>query len=57
MLRENGTRRLVEKIDSAIGEAEDLGLDFIASILMMARLEADQNKVLVIAGGRNEEHP
>jgi len=42
MFRENGTRTLVEKIDDAIEQAEDLGLAFVAGILMMARLEAVQ---------------
>jgi len=41
-LRENRTRVLVEKIDAAIEQAENLGLAFVAGILMMARLEAAQ---------------
>ena len=42
MSRQNKTRVLVEKIDDAIEQAEDLGLTFVAGILMMARLEAVQ---------------
>jgi hypothetical protein len=47
---------LVEAIDNAIEEAEDLGLTFIASILMMARLEADQPIVMTRARRANDEH-
>ena len=43
MLQENTTRVLVEKIDDAIEQAENLGLGFVVDILMMARLEAVQN--------------
>jgi hypothetical protein len=50
MFRENGTRILVEKIDDAIEQAEDLGLAFIAGILMMARLEAVQTDNVRVAG-------
>jgi hypothetical protein len=42
MLREKTTRALVEKIDDAIEQAEDMGLTFVAGILMMARLETVQ---------------
>ena len=56
MLRENKNRPLVEAIDNAIEEAEDLGLTFIASILMMARLEADQPIVMTRVRRRNDEH-
>ena len=41
MLLESRNRPLVEAIDNAIEQAENLGLTFVASILMMARLEAD----------------
>jgi hypothetical protein len=56
MLRESRNRPLVEAIDNAIEEAEDLGLTFIASILMMARLEADQPIVMTRARRANDEH-
>ena len=32
MFRQNGTRVLVEKIDDAIEQAEDLGLAFVAGL-------------------------
>jgi hypothetical protein len=44
MVRADRTRILVEKIDDAIEHAEGLGLAFVASILMMARLETIQTK-------------
>jgi hypothetical protein len=56
MLRESRNRPLVEAIDNAIEQAEDLGLTFIASILMMARLEADQSILMTRAGRVNDEH-
>ena len=46
MFREKPTRVLVEKIDDAIEQAENLGLTFVAGILMMARLEAVQTDQL-----------
>ena len=46
MMREKTTRFLVEKIDDAIEQAEDLGLTFVAGILMMARLEAVQTDLM-----------
>lgn len=42
MLREDKTRTLLEKIDDAIEQAEDLGLALVASILKIARLELVQ---------------
>ncbi len=42
MLRENNARVLIERIDDAIEQAENLGLSFVVGILMMARLEAVQ---------------
>ncbi len=42
MFRQNRTRALLEKIDDAIEQAEDLGLTFVTGILLMARLEAVQ---------------
>jgi hypothetical protein len=57
MFRENRTRVLVEKIDDAIEQAEDLGLAFVAGILMMARLETVQTGVLTFAGPGSDEHP
>jgi hypothetical protein len=44
MVRADGTKALVEKIDDAIEHAEGLGLGFVAGILMMARLETIQTK-------------
>ena len=55
MFREDKTRVLVEKIDDAIEQAEDLGLAFVAGILMMARLEAVQTKQLAIVGRENKQ--
>jgi hypothetical protein len=56
MLRENRNGPLIEAIDNAIEEAEDRGLTFIASILMMARLEADQSILMTRARRVNDEH-
>jgi hypothetical protein len=55
MFQEKSTRVLVEKIDDAIEQAEDLGLTFAAGILMMARLEAVQTDQLTVAGRENKE--
>ena len=55
MLRESSTRALVEKIDDAIEQAEDLGLAFVAGILMMARLEAVQTEHVAVAGRGNRQ--
>ena len=58
MLRENRTRALVEKIDDAIEQAEDLGLAVVAGILMMARLEAvqtEQTEHVALAGRGNRQ--
>jgi hypothetical protein len=44
MFREHRARALVETIDDAIEQAEDLGLTFVAGILMMARLETVQTE-------------
>jgi hypothetical protein len=56
MIREGRNRPLVDAIDNAIEQAEDLGLTFIASILMMARLEADQSIVMTRARRGKDEH-
>ena len=56
MIREGRNRPLVEAIDNAIEQAEDLGLTFITSILMMARLEADQSIVMTRARRGKDEH-
>jgi len=53
--RENSTRALVEKIDDAIEQAEDLGLAFVAGILMMARLEAVQSDNVTFARRGKQE--
>jgi hypothetical protein len=55
MSRQDRTRVLVEKVDDAIEQADDLGLAFIAGILMMARLEAMQTDLVTCAGGADEE--
>lgn len=55
MLREPKARVLIEKIDDAIEQAEDLGLTFVAGILMMARLEAVQTDQLAIVGRENRQ--
>lgn len=52
MIREKTTRILIEKIDDAIEQAEDLGLSFVAGILMMARLEAVQTDLMATSEGR-----
>jgi zinc transporter ZupT len=56
MFRENRARALVETIDDAIEQAEDLGLPFVAGILMMARLEAVQTEVATSAMRRSDQH-
>ena len=56
MISEGRNRPLVEAIDNAIEQAEDLELTFIASILMMARLEADQSIVMTRARRGKDEH-
>ena len=55
MSRQDRTRVLVEKVDDAIEQADDLGLAFIAGILMMARLEAMQADLVTCTGGADEE--
>lgn len=55
MFPEKKTRVLVEKIDDAIEQAEDLGLTFVAGILMMARLEAVQSEKLTVVGSENKQ--
>jgi len=54
MFREDQTRTLIEKIDDAIEQAEDLGLALVASILRMARLEVVQNAPA--GGSENNRH-
>jgi hypothetical protein len=48
MVGDSRTRALVETIDDAIEQAEDLGLTFVAGILMMARLETVQTDQAVM---------
>jgi hypothetical protein len=55
MVREKRARVLVEKIDDAIEQAEDLGLSFVVGILMMARLETVQAEQLAVAGRPNRQ--
>lgn len=55
MFRAKETRVLVEKIDDAIEQAEDLGLAFVAGILMMARLEAVQTEQLALVSRENRQ--
>jgi hypothetical protein len=54
MLRDHKARVLIEKIDNAIEQAENLGLSFVAGILMMARLETVQTKQLGAIGRENK---
>jgi hypothetical protein len=56
MFRQNRTSVLVDKIDDAIEHAEDLGLAFVAGILMMARLEAMQTDLMTCARRADDEH-
>jgi hypothetical protein len=56
MPREDQTKILIEKIDDAIELAEELGLAFVAGILMMARLELVQTKNAPAAGSGNNGH-
>jgi hypothetical protein len=53
--QESRTTALVEKIDDAIEQAEDLGLDLVAGILRMARLEVIQTDATKSAGRGNDE--
>jgi hypothetical protein len=55
MFRAKETRVLVEKIDDVIEQAEDLGLAFVAGILMMARLEAVQTEQLAVVSRENKQ--
>ena len=56
MSREDDTKTLVEKIDDAIEQAEDLGLAFVAGILMMARLETVQTQDGPAAGSSKKRN-
>ena len=55
MLRDPKARVLIEQIDDAIEQAEDLGLTFVAGILMMARLETVQTEEPAILGRENRQ--
>lgn len=55
MVRESRTRVLVEKIDDAIEQAEDLGLSLVVGILMMARLESVQTEQVAALGRANRQ--
>jgi hypothetical protein len=55
MLRDPRARVLIEQIDDAIEQAEDLGLTFVAGILMMARLETVQTEQLAVVGRANRQ--
>ena len=55
MFREHKARALIEKIDDAIEQAEDLGLTFVAGILMMARLETVQTEQPGAIGRENKQ--
>ena len=55
MFREHGARALIETIDDAIEQAEDLGLTFVAGILMMARLETVQTEQSAILDRENRQ--
>jgi hypothetical protein len=52
MSGEKTTRVLIEKIDDAIEQAGDLGLSFVADILMMARLEVVQTDLMATFEGQ-----
>ena len=55
MYREHKARVLIEQIDDAIEQAEDLGLTFVAGILMMAWLETVQTEEPAITGRKNKQ--
>jgi hypothetical protein len=55
MLREHKARTMIETIDDAIEQAEDLGLTFVAGILMMARLETIQTEQLASFSRENRQ--
>jgi len=55
MFPEHEARALIETIDDAIEEAEDLGLTFVAGILMMARLETVQTEQLAVIARKNKQ--
>jgi hypothetical protein len=55
MFREQKARTLIETIDDAIEQAEDLGLTFVAGILMMARLETVQTEQLGVRSRENKQ--
>jgi hypothetical protein len=46
---------MIETIDDAIEQAEDLGLTFVAGILMMARLETIQTEQLASFSRENRQ--
>jgi hypothetical protein len=55
MVGDSRTRALVEAIDDAIELAEDLGLTFVAGILMMARLETVQTEHQAVMGRESRQ--
>jgi hypothetical protein len=55
LLREHKARTMIETIDDAIEQAEDLGLTFVAGILMMARLETIQTEQLASFSRENRQ--
>jgi hypothetical protein len=55
MVRDNRTRVLMEKIDDAIEQAEDLGLSFVVGILMMARLETIETEQTAVLDRSNRQ--
>jgi hypothetical protein len=55
MVGDSRTRALVEAIDDAIELAEDLGLTFVAGILMMARLETVQTEHRAVMGRESRQ--
>jgi hypothetical protein len=57
MSRENTTKLLIETIDNAIEQAENLQRRLVIRILMMARLEAERPEETEIAEWRNDGHP
>ena len=57
MSRENTTKLLIETIDNAIEQAENLQRPLIVRILMMARLESERPEETEIVEHCNGGHP
>lgn len=57
MSRENTTKLLVETIDNAIEQAQNLQHPLIVRILMMARLEADRPEEAAMTNRGHDGRP